>query len=101
MDKTFSENLKNARKRKGLTQAEIAEAIGVAKSTYSLYESGKREPDVQKIKQLAEVLNMTGDELLGLEAHTDAYREYLALRHRIGPERLIAYLKALEVLSDE
>lgn len=97
----FSENLKKARKQKGMTQAEIADLIGVAKSTYSLYESGKREPDVLKIKQLASVLNTTGDELLGIEANIDAYMEYIALRRRIGPDRLRAYLKALEVINDE
>ena len=67
MDKQFAENLKNARIRAGLTQAQIAEKIGVAPSSYSFYESGKREPDVMKIKQIASVLGVTGDDLLGIE----------------------------------
>lgn len=67
MDKQFAENLKNARIRAGLTQAQIAEKIGVAPSSYSFYESGKREPDVMKIKQIAAVLGVTGDDLLGIE----------------------------------
>lgn len=67
MDKQFAENLKNARIRAGLTQAQVAEKIGVAPSSYSFYESGKREPDVLKIRQLADVLGVTGNELLGIE----------------------------------
>lgn len=67
MDKQFAENLKNARIRAGLTQAQVAEKIGVAPSSYSFYESGKREPDVMKIKQIAVVLGVTGDDLLGIE----------------------------------
>ena len=67
MDKQFAENLKNARIRAGLTQAQVAEKIGVAPSSYSFYESGKREPDVLKIKQIAAVLGVTGDDLLGIE----------------------------------
>ena len=63
----FNENLKIARERKGISQKEMAEQIGVAKSTYSLYESGNREPNVQTIKKIADVLNVTADELLGLE----------------------------------
>ena len=45
----------------------MAESIGVAKSTYSLYESGNREPNVQTIKKIADVLNVSADELLGIE----------------------------------
>ena len=36
------------------------------KSTYSLYESGNREPNVQTIKRIADVLNVSADDLLGL-----------------------------------
>lgn len=101
MSDKFHENLKQARINSGMTQAEIAEKIGVAKSTYSLYESGRREPDVQKIKQLASALNMTGDELLGIESQMEVYKEYLALRKKVGAERLVTYMKLLEKLNDE
>ena len=57
MGDNFNENLKNARERKGMSQKDVAEEIGVAKSTYSLYESGNREPNVQTIKKIADVLN--------------------------------------------
>ena len=45
---------------------EVAENIGVAKSTYSLYESGNREPNVNTIKKIADCLNVSADTLLGL-----------------------------------
>lgn len=67
MGDKFNENLRIARERRGLTQKEMSEQIGVAKSTYSLYESGNREPNVQTIKKIADVLNVSADELLGLE----------------------------------
>ena len=67
MGDKFNENLKIARERKGITQKELAEKIGVAKSTYSLYESGNREPNVQTIKKIAEALNTSADEVLGIE----------------------------------
>lgn len=66
MGDNFNENLKNARERKGMSQKDVAEEIGVAKSTYSLYESGNREPNVQTIKRIADVLNVSADDLLGL-----------------------------------
>ena len=67
MDKTFIKNMKKARIRTGLTQAQMAEKIGVAAPTYSLYETGKREPDIDKIKKIASVLGVTGNELLGID----------------------------------
>lgn len=67
MGEKFNENLRLARERKGLSQKEVAEQIGVAKSTYSLYESGNREPNVQTIKKIADILSTSADELLGLD----------------------------------
>ena len=66
MGEKFNENLKFARERKKISQKEMAERIGVAKSTYSLYESGNREPNVQTIKKIADILNVSADELLGI-----------------------------------
>lgn len=84
MGDNFNENLRTARERKGFSQKEMAERIGVAKSTYSLYESGNREPNVQTIKKIADALNVSADELLGLDdtpqtiaAHFDG-NEYTA-----------------------
>lgn len=66
MGDCFNENLKEARLAAGMSQKDVAEKIGVAKSTYSLYESGSREPDVSKIRKLAEILGVSGDMLLGI-----------------------------------
>lgn len=62
---TFGDRLKMYREEKGYTQEELAEMIGVAKSTITGYEKGNRKPDVPKIKKLAKALGITGDELLG------------------------------------
>lgn len=66
MGELFNENLREARIAAGMSQKDVADQIGVAKSTYSLYESGGREPDVRKIKKLAEVLGVSGSMLLGI-----------------------------------
>ena len=67
MGENFYENLKEARIKSGLSQKEVSENIGVAKSTYSLYESGNREPNVNTIKKIADVLNVSADTLLGID----------------------------------
>jgi transcriptional regulator with XRE-family HTH domain len=70
MSDSFCENLKEARIAKGLTQKEVADCIGVAKSTYSLYEGGNREPGVPTIKKIAKALDVSADELLGINSTT-------------------------------
>ena len=67
MGENFNENLKEARLKSGLSQKDVSENIGVAKSTYSLYESGRREPNVETIKKIASILNVSADVLLGLD----------------------------------
>lgn len=60
----FPEQLKKARLNMDYTQQQIADLMGITKSTYCGYETGKRQPDVAKIKQLAYILNTSGDVLL-------------------------------------
>ena len=68
MGEHFNGKSVEARLKSGLSQKDLSENIGVAKSTYSLYESGKREPNVDTIKKIASALNVSADMLLGLEA---------------------------------
>lgn len=63
----FSERLRTFRKRKGLTQADVAQRLGITPGGYSGYETGRREPDVTTIKKLADILHCTGDELIGTD----------------------------------
>ena len=60
----FAEQLRKARIASGLTQQQVADAMGITNSTYCGYETGKRQPDVQKIKQLSKILGVSGDSLL-------------------------------------
>lgn len=61
---SFAEQLKQARLAQGLTQQQVADLMGITNSTYCGYETGKRQPDVAKIKLLANILKTSGDTLL-------------------------------------
>lgn len=61
----FPAQLKRIRQAKGVTQKQVADALGVSKQTITAYEAGTREPDLMKLIALAEVLDSTPDELLG------------------------------------
>lgn len=61
----FHEELRLARTRLNMKQSEVAKALGVDTSTYCGYETGKRSPDVDRIKKLAQILKTSADILLG------------------------------------
>ena len=61
------ENLKQARKQSGMTQKEVADALGVGQSTYKNYECGFREPNNETTVTLANFYRVTTDYLLGRE----------------------------------
>lgn len=58
--------LRNNRNQLGLTQQQVAEKIGVDKTTYAHYESGRRTPNTEKTKKLCEILNLNVYDLLGI-----------------------------------
>lgn len=60
----FKDSLREARKAAGLTQGQVAEMMNITKSTYCGYETGKRQPDVAKIKQISDILGIPADKLL-------------------------------------
>ena len=61
---TFHKRLRAARTARGYTQQYMADYLQIDKSTYSGYETGKRQPDVIKIKAICACLGISGDELL-------------------------------------
>ena len=64
MDKNFCENLKLARKGTGLTQKQDAEKLGVVESCYANWEQGRTEPNVENLRKLAEIFDISLDDLI-------------------------------------
>lgn len=58
------ERLRELRKSKGISLKELGAIVGVAESTMSLYENGKRQPDYETLLKLAEYYGVTVDYLL-------------------------------------
>ena len=61
------ENLRFYRKAKKLNQQEVADRIGVTRQCYSNYEQGIRQPSVDVLRNICEVLECTADELIGID----------------------------------
>ena len=59
--------IKQEREQKGISQKEFAEKIGVPANTLCQWETGKREPDYEMLKKIANCLEVSTDYLLGIE----------------------------------
>ena len=67
----FPEILKKLRSQDEINQSQLAEAIGVSRSTIGMYESGKREPNFETMEAIADFFNVSFDYLLGNEPKLD------------------------------
>ena len=65
-DFMFEDNLKKLRKVNNITQAELAQQMNVSLTTVSNWETGFSKPDVEQLKRLAEIFNVSTDYLLGI-----------------------------------
>jgi transcriptional regulator with XRE-family HTH domain len=61
----FAEKMKQLRRSRGMTQAELAEKLGLSASAIGMYEQGRREPELSVIMELCNIFNVPADVLLG------------------------------------
>ena len=59
-----NEKLKECRKQAGYTQLDMANLIGVARTTYAEYEQGKIQPPIDKVQKILRSLPMLRGELV-------------------------------------
>ena len=78
-------NIRIARKAKGLTQKELAAVVGVTQGNLSSWETDRWKPDIDTLKKLCEILECSADYLLG----------------QVQPKQEVAYETALPVQSEQ
>lgn len=59
-----AERLRELRENKGLSQSEVANLIGVTRTAYIHYETGRYKP-IRKLKELCALFNVSADYILG------------------------------------
>lgn len=116
---SFKDMLKYLRARENLSQSELANKLGVAKSTISMYEVGKREPDFETLEEIADLFNVDMNFLLGKDgSENDHYylndetrqiaqeifekpglRSLFKAARDLPPERLKAHINFIESLK--
>ncbi|VDG72442.1 transcriptional regulator [Clostridium carnis] len=60
----FSEQIKKIRVDKGITQQEMANNLGISRQAISNWENDRNLPDIEMIIKIAQVFNLTLDELI-------------------------------------
>ena len=63
----FAERLKQLRTERKLTQVRLAELLGVGGRVYHRWENGDATPHLDTLVKIAEVLQVSADELLGIQ----------------------------------
>lgn len=61
---TLGERIRKERKRVGLKQQELGQMLSVSQNTISMYETGKRTPDILSLKMMAEIFGISMDEFI-------------------------------------
>lgn len=64
-DNQFAQNLEKLRKEKGISQAQLANSIGVSTGIVSLRENQKREPTLRSLLAIATYFQVDLNELVG------------------------------------
>lgn len=92
----FHKRIKEERELNKLTQKELAEKIDVTPATIGLYEQGRRTPDYNILVNIANILDVSTDYLLG---RTDSKKEVLPIPAK--GQALIVKAKGANVSIEE
>lgn len=109
--------IREIRKERGLTMKELGMAIGLAESTISQYETGKRQPDNETLLKLGKYFSVSIDYLLGAETknaptqmdgrelpHAEQAGNGIYLlvdgKRRLGKSTMLASITKIPVLGD-
>ena len=89
---TTAERIKQLRKKKGISQSELAEVIGVKNNTVSTWERGTRKPDFEALNLLSDYFEVSFEYILGSSDKEEA---------RVKPTQDELDQLALSALADD
>lgn len=88
----IADRIKQLRKKKGISQSQLAEAIGVKNNTVSTWERGTRKPDFDALQLLSNYFEVSFEYLLGSSDKEEA---------RVKPSQGELDSYALSAIADE
>ena len=84
----IAKKIREARMAKNMTQMNLADAMGVSYQAVSNWERGNSMPDISKLEDLCNALDLTIDELLGMETKAAAAVEKVMQSEELTAEEL-------------
>ena len=84
MDIKINEQIAFLRKQRGMTQEELATALGVTNQSVSKWENNICCPDIQLLPQIAELFNVSVDALLGYKTPSENDDVFLLLKEKFS-----------------
>lgn len=100
-EKTNSSTISNLRKQKGLTQQQVAEKLGISRTSYIALEKGVRELCITEAKKLAEIFGVSANIFLGEPVQNfEKYKQMLFafLRNDIAKDKKVPKTKLAKLL---
>ncbi len=88
----FSENLRELRKKRKLSQEKLAEMTDMSTTIISDYENARKKPNIIAAKNIADALGVTLDELCGNDIENQFER-------KLDNEAVLTILGALKILQ--
>lgn len=89
----IAKNIKTIRERKGMSQKELINTVGLGAPMYSRIETGKAEPSLTTLEKIAKALGVKLIDLFDVDDTLEDINSYDA--------SLMEKVKAIEALSDE
>lgn len=88
---SFKTIFKELRTNAGLTQQELSKSLGVSQSTITMWENGKRQPDIETLEGIADYFNVDMNYLTGVSESTtrilnQKQYELLSFFDQLNPE---------------
>jgi transcriptional regulator with XRE-family HTH domain len=107
---TIHDNIRQLRKSKGWTQAQLAQRLRTSQKVITSYETSRKTPPVSRLSALAAVLNVSIEELIGAEplkiketlSHTHRNSRMARLQEfyeKLSPEEQRVILKQVKTLA--
>ena len=92
--------ISECRKQKGLTQAQLAEALGVSDKSVSRWETGKTMPDLSFYEPLCEILDIQISELLYARKMTDKEKTVHGEKSALNIFKTKSQLQTFAILTE-
>ena len=85
---SLGNHLFHARKKRGLSQEEVAEKLGISRQTVSKWETDETLPDIRQSKRLAVLYGLTLDELVEFDIDVKEIQEAIERTSEAGSEKI-------------